>query len=68
MRTAPSAASSQPVKRKLRNPSVGEKLSDLPFDLFLRLVVTDKTPDTTKGRDLPFNELLALALNELAAA
>jgi len=58
----------RPIKRKLRDPAASESFSAFPFNDFLRLVVTDKTPDATKGRDLPFNELLALALNELAAA
>jgi hypothetical protein len=68
MSAASTLANDQPVKRKLRDPVPGENFSNLPFNQFLRLVVTDKTPDATKGRDLPFNEVLALTLNELAAA
>jgi len=39
----------------------------LPLPTFISTAIYDKTPDATKPRVLPLNEILALAFNEFAA-
>ena len=54
--------------RELPHSSLRFFCSFTPLQKFINLKINDKTPDATKPRLLPVNELLALALNELAAS